>query len=291
MVRQRNRAAHLFLAPFLVLFLGFFVFPVIYAFGMSLFVSRGLTSLFVGFSNYTLAFHDGDFWASIMRMIYFGLIQVTVMLLLALIFALFLDSSLAHARGLYRLLYFLPYAVPGVVGAIVWAYLYSPNTGPLPGIVHGLGLRADLLSSDVILYSIMVIVTWGWTGYNITLFSAGLTSISPDLYEAARIDGAGEFWIAVRIKIPLLRPLLLLTTVLSIIGTLQLFNEPYILSALTPIPSTFTPNLDIYNTAFQYGSFNYSATLAIILTAITFVASYLFLFLTSRGREDGLAWQ
>lgn len=289
MGRQRNRAAYLFLGPFLILFLGFFVFPVIYAFGMSLFASRGLTSIFVGFTNYTLAFHDADFWSSIVRMVYFGLIQVTVMLLLALIFALFLDSPLAHAGGLYRLIYFLPYAVPGVVGAIVWAYLYSPNTGPLPGIVNGLGLHVNLLSPDVILYSIMVIVTWGWTGYNMTLFNAGLTSISPELYEAARIDGAGEFWIALRIKVPLLRPLLVLTAVLSIIGTLQLFNEPYILASLTPIASTFTPNLDIYNTAFQYGSFNYSATLAIILTVITFAASYLFLFLTGRGQEEGLA--
>ena len=84
---------------------------------------------------------------------------------------------------------------------------------------------------------------------------------------------------------------MVLTAVLSIIGTLQLFNEPYILASLTAIPSTFTPNLDIYNTAFSFGSFNYSATLAIILTAITFAASYLFLFLSGRGQEEGLAWQ
>jgi multiple sugar transport system permease protein len=113
--RRRNGAAYLFLTPFLILFAGFFLFPVIYAFGMSLFASRGPTSLFVGFNNYTLAFHDTDFWSAIVRVIYFGLVQVTVMLLLALIFALFLDSPLAHARGVYRLLYFLPYAVAGHV--------------------------------------------------------------------------------------------------------------------------------------------------------------------------------
>lgn len=290
MTRKRNGAAYLFLAPFLILFGGFFIFPIIYAFGLSLFASRGLTSIFVGFTNYTLAVHDTDFWSAIVRVIYFGVIQVTVMLLLALILALFLDSPLAHARGVYRLLYFLPYAVPGVVGAIIWAYLYSPTTGPLQAIVTGVGLRVNLLSSDTVLYSIMVIVTWGWTGYNMTLLNAGLASISTDLYEAARLDGASDVAIALRIKVPLLRPLLVLTAVLSIIGTLQLFNEPYILASLTSIPSTFTPNLDIYNQGFQFGSFNYSATLAIILTAITVIASALFLLVTSHGREES-AWQ
>ena len=269
MARHRNGAAYLFLAPFLLLFAGFFLFPIIYAFGLSLFASRGLASVFVGFTNYILAFQDTEFWSAIARVTYFGVIQVAVMLALSLVFALFLDSPLAHAHGLYRLLYFLPYAVPGVVGAIVWAYLYSPTTGPLQGIVTGVGLHVSLLSSDVILYSMMVIVTWAWAGYNMTLLSAGLASISPELYDAARLDGAGQFSIAVRIKVPLLRPLLVLIAVLSIIGSMQLFNEPYILSAVTSIPSTYTPNLDIYNTAFQFGSFNYSATLAILLTALT----------------------
>jgi multiple sugar transport system permease protein len=287
--RQRNRSAYLFLSPFLILFLGFFIFPIIYAVNLSLYASRGLTSIFVGFNNYTLASHDTSFWSSIVRMLYFGAIQVTIMLLLALIYALFLDSPLALASGFFRLIYFLPYAVPGVIGAIVWAYLYAPDAGPLQGYVSALGLHVNLLDASVILYSIMVIVTWEWTGYNITLYNAGLASISPDLYEAARMDGASEFWIAVQIKIPLLRPILVLTAVLSIIGTLQLFNEPYVLSPFTPIPITFTPNLDIYNTAFQFGSFNYAAALAMMLAAITFVASYLFLFLTGRGQSEGLA--
>lgn len=288
MGRTRHRAAYLFLAPFLVLFLGFFVLPVIYAFGMSLYISRGLASIFVGFQNYELAFQDADFWSSIERMIYFGVVQVTLMLLLALVFALILDSPLGHARTLYRLLYFLPYAVPGVVSAIIWSYLYGPYTGPLQGILNRIGIHVSLLASNIILYSIMNIVTWAWTGYNMTIIAAGLTNISPDLYEAARIDGAGEFWIAVRIKIPLVRPLLVLIAVLSIIGTLQLFNEPYILATLTPIPASFTPNLDVYQTAFSFGSFNYSATLAIILSVITIAASYLFLFLTGRGHEEAL---
>jgi multiple sugar transport system permease protein len=287
MGRRRNGAAYLFLAPFLILFAGFFLFPIIYAVNMSLYVSRGVSSLFVGLNNYTLALHDSDFWSSIGRMVYFGVIQVTVMLSLALIFALLLDTRLAHFPSLYRLLYFLPYAVPGVVGAIVWAYLYSPSTGPLQNMVDALGLRVNLLSSNVVLYSIMVIVTWAWTGYNLTILNAGLASISPDLYEAARIDGANEFWIALRIKVPLVRSLLVLTAVLSIIGTLQLFNEPYILSSLTSIPSAYTPNLDIYNMAFSFDSFNYAATLAVILALITLMASYLFLFVTGRGQGDG----
>jgi multiple sugar transport system permease protein len=183
-------------------------------------------------------------------------------------------------------LFFLPYAIPGVVATIVWSYLYSPGVGPIQGLVSALSSKTDLLSSDVILYSMMNMVTWAWVGYNLTILASGLAAISSDLYEAARIDGAGEFWIAIRIKVPLLRPMLTLLTVLSIIGTLQLFNEPYILNMLTPIPSTYTPNYDIYMTAFSYGSFNYAATLAILLACITFIASFLFLFLTGLGQGE-----
>ncbi len=286
MPRRRSGTAYLFLAPFLILFAGFFIGPILYAGGMSLFAARGQASRFVGLTNYTLAVQDTEFWAAIVRVTYFGVLEVAVLLTLALVVALVLDSPLAHAPGLYRLLYFLPYAVPGVVGAIVWAYLFSPTTGPLQSIVSGVGLRVDLLSSDVVLYSIMVIATWAWAGYTMTLLSAGLTAIAPELYDAARLDGAGEVAIAVRIKVPLLRPLLVLSAVVSLIGSLQLFNEPYILSTVTSIPSTFTPNLDIYNTAFQFGAFNYAATLAILLTALTAVAAGVFLLVTGRAQGD-----
>ncbi len=285
MKKGSYRTAYIFLAPFLLLFLAFFLFPIVYAFIMSLQTSRGLSSVYVGFHNYEVALHDTDFWSAIARMVYFGVIQVTTMLLAALVSALLLDSPFAHARRFYRLLYFLPYAVPGVVGAILWGYLYAPTIGPLQAILNALGLHISLLNTNIILYSIMNMVSWGWIGYNMTIYTSGLAAISPQLYEAARMDGANELWLAIRVKVPLLRPLLVLTSVMSIIGTLQIFSEPYILSSLTSIPFSYTPNLDIYNTAFSFGAFNYAATLAVLLTVITCVASSLFLYVIRRGQE------
>jgi multiple sugar transport system permease protein len=211
------------------------------------------------------------------------------MLLLALFLALLLDSPFAHARPFYRLIYFIPYAVPGVVAAIVWANLYSPSIGPLQNIVNHVGGGTNLLGPNTLLYSIMVIVTWSWTGYNMTILAAGLTSIPPELVEAARIDGASELRIAVQIKVPMLRALLLLTSVLSIIGTLQMFSEPYIFRSLTVIPTTYTPNIDIYNQAFTFGSFNYATTLAVVLSGLTFLMSGIFLLITSRRQRRGVA--
>jgi multiple sugar transport system permease protein len=289
LARARQRSAYAFLAPYLLLFLVFFILPFVYSFLLSLQTTRGVVTEFVGLHNYALALADANFWSAVLRMVYFGLIQVTAMLLLALAFALVLDSPAVKGTNFFRLVYFLPYAVPGVVAAIMWGYLYSPTVGPIASVVHAVhGKFVNFLDPNVVLYSIMNMVTWEWTGYNMTILHSGLTSISPELYDAARIDGASEWQIALRIKTPLLRGLLVLTAVLSIIGTLQLFNEPYILasSGLTALPYSYTPNMDVYNEGFSFGAFNYSATLAVVLAVVTFVASYLFMWLVRRGQAE-----
>jgi multiple sugar transport system permease protein len=165
----------------------------------------------------------------------------------------------------------------------MWGFLYSPDLNPILsifGIFTG-GKPLNLLDSGTVLYGIMNMATWAWTGYNMTIYFASLTSIPIELYDAAKIDGCNEFQTAWHIKLPLLKQVIIMTTVLSIIGSLQLFNEPYVLSSLTSIPATFTPNMDIYNMAFAYGNFTYSATLSITLVLITFIASLLFMYATS----------
>ncbi|MCL6444417.1 MAG: sugar ABC transporter permease [Alicyclobacillus sp.] len=246
------------------------------------------SSHFAGFTNYLLVLHDSGFWEAIGRVTYYGVVQVSVMLFIAILLALLLDSPYVKGKSFFRLVYFLPYAVPGVIAAIMWGFLYSPDLNPLLGafkLFTG-GKSVDLLSSTHLLYSIMNMATWEWTGYNMTIYYAGLTSIPIELYDAAKIDGCSELQVAWHIKLPLLRPMLVMTTVLSIIGSLQLFNEPSILSSLTAVPNDYTPNMDIYNTAFSYGNFNYSAALSLTLALITIIASVLFMYLT-RTRETG----
>ena len=280
---RRAAVPYVMLVPFLVFFIAFFIYPFFYAFYLSLFASKMGHSYYVGFNNYLTAFTDGSFWGSIGTVLRYGVMQLLSMLILALLLALLLDSPIIKGKATFRLLYFLPYAVPGVIAALMWGFLYSRQLDPLLSVlgIFNHWKPPNVLSQGNLLYSIVNIVIWEWTGYNMTLYFAGLTSLPLELYDAAKIDGCNEFQTAVRIKLPLIRPIIIFTWVLSIIGAFQLFNEPFILSSLTAVPSDFTPNMYIYNMAFAYSNFHYSATLSFFLAMVTLVASLVFLYLTS----------
>ncbi|KLU60667.1 lactose transport system permease protein LacF [Peptococcaceae bacterium CEB3] len=274
-------APYVFLAPFLLLFLLFFIFPFFYALYLSLFVTRMGQPLYVGLLNYVHLFQDSAYWASLVTVFRFSLVQVLILLTVSMAIALFLDTPYVKSKGLFRLVYFLPYAVPGVIAAVIWGFLYSPELNPA---LHWLGINP--LSGKGLFWAIVNMTIWQLTGYNMTLLFANLTSIPVDIYEAAHLDGCSEARLAWSIKLPLLRPTIILITVLSIIGTLQLFNQPFILMSLTTVPANFTPNLDIYTTAFSYGNFNYSAAMAVVLALITVLASFLFIYGTSANRRS-----
>ena len=275
------------LAPFLILFFAFYIYPFFYAFYLSLFASQMGQSHYVGLTNYLSALKDGAFWSSIGTVAKFGVMQLLTMLILALILALLLDSPIVKGKATFRLLYFLPYAVPGVIAALMWGFLYSNQLDPLLSILGAFNhwKAPDVLSQRNLLSSIVNIVLWEWTGYNMTLYFAGLTSLPLELYDAAKIDGCNELLVALKIKLPLIRPVIIFTWVLSIIGAFQLFNEPFILSSLTAVPANFTPNMYIYNMAFAYNNFHYSATLSFFLAFVTLAASLLFLYATSERRR------
>ncbi len=284
--RQRVVLPYLFLAPFLLLFILFFILPLGYALGISLFADRLVGgTVFVGSQNYLQAFQDSSFWEGVRRMLLFMVVQVPVMLCLALIFALLLDSGVTKLRTLFRLGFFLPYAIPSVVSALLWGYLYGPSFGPFAQIASSLHLPAPgFLTDSGMLASIGNIVTWQWTGYNMIILYAALQAIPQELYEAALVDGATGWKVARYIKIPLIAPALVLTCVFSIIGSLQLFNEPRIMWTIAPtvIQDHYTPNLYAYTLAFTNQQYNYSAAISFTLGAIVFVCSYIFMLATNR---------
>lgn len=286
--RPRRRIAGaplIMVAPFAALFLVFFVLPLIYSVGISFTSAR--TQGFVGFANYEYMFGLSAFWSGLLRMIYFGVLQVTIMIVCAVGLALFLDSPYARARRVFSTVYFLPYAVPGVIAAIMWGFLFTPQLDGLLRLPVELGLSSKPISPldpSTALYAIMFIVTWEFTGYNMTIYMTSLSSIPREILDAARIDGASEGQIARYIKLPLLRRTLSFTVVLSIIGTLQLFNEPSIIGELTPIGSSYTPNLLIYTTAFSLGNIPVAAAMSIVLAIITIAGSLAF-FRITRSRE------
>jgi len=276
--RRQAVAAYCFVAPFFLVFLAMLVLPLFYSGYLSLFREQLMGgTVFTGVGNYVRALQDQAFISGVLRMARFLVIQVPVMLGLSLVFALALDSGRLRLQRAIRLSIFVPYAVPGVIAALMWGYLYGPDFGPFAQGARALGLATpQFLGNDWMLGSIMNIVTWSFAGYNMIILYAALRSIPPELYEAARVDGAGEFRVAWSIKIPAIKPALLLTTIFSVIGTFQLFNEPSLLRILAPnvIGVGYTPNLYAYNLAFTNQEINYAAAIAFLLGFVIMVVSY-----------------
>lgn len=272
-------AGYLFIAPFLVVFAAMFIAPLAYALYLSLFRSQLIGgTVFVGIGNYTQALTDPDFLSGVWRILRFFVIQVPIMLVLATLFALLLDSGRLRAPKLFRIAFFVPFAVPGVVAALMWGYIYGARFGPLTQIAQAVGLGAPgFLTSGGLLPSIANIVTWEFAGYNMITLYAALRSIPPELYEAAAADGAGPVRTALSIKLPLLRPAIGVTLLFSIIGSFQLFNEPRILGAVagSVITPNWTPNLYAYTLAFTNQQINYAAAVSFLLGFVILVATYL----------------
>lgn len=286
---RRIGLPYLFLSPFLLLFALFFLLPLGYALYISLFRDRLVGgTIYVGIQNYQQVLHDPNFWDGVRNVLLVLLVQVPIMLVLALTFALVLDSKLLRFKTLFRVGFFLPYTIPSVIGALLWGYLYSSNIGPFVDITNFFHLPAiGFLTSKGMLPSIENIVTWQWTGYNMVIMYTALQSVPTDLYDAAHVDGASGWDIARYIKIPLIRPAIIVTMVFSIIGTLQLFNEPQIMGTIAAnvIQDHYTPNLYAYNLAFTNQEYNYSAAVSFALGALAFAFSYIFMLSTNRREQ------
>lgn len=292
----QQRAPWILLAPFLLLFLLTFLAPIAYAVVQSfvreersgLFGEQGTTTTFAGFSNYVQAFANTEFLESIGRVLLFGVVQVPVMIIAATALALLLESASARWPQFFRAAYFMPYGVPGVIASVLWSFLYVPGLSPFIDIAAIVGIELDFLGPNVVLWSIANIVTWTYTGYNMLIIIAQLKAIPEDVYEAARVDGASPWRIARSIQLPLITPALTLTTIFSIIGTIQLFAEPQILQTVSPaIGNEYTPNLAAYNSAFNYNNYNVAAAQAVTIALTAFVLSYAFLYLSNRRSNDG----
>jgi multiple sugar transport system permease protein len=278
-----------FVAPFLVVFALVFLAPIGYAFHLSLYREQAFFggNEFVGLANYTDVFSDAKFWNGAVRVLLFFAVQVPIMLGLALVAALAIDSGRLRAPRMFRLVIFLPYAVPGVVAVLMWGYMYGTSFGLAGDLNDLLGTAIRPLSKGLVLSSIINIVTWEFVGYNMLIFYSALRTVPEDLYEAAALDGAGPLRTVFSVKIPAIRGAIVIATIFSIIGSFQLFNEPNILRNLIPnvITSGYTPNMYAYNLSFGGQQYNYSAAVAIVMGVITAIIAYV---VQLRGSREAL---
>jgi multiple sugar transport system permease protein len=279
---------YVFVAPAAALFVLFIMVPVLYTAYLSLLKVQvsglGLgagarTEVFAALENYQLAVSDPELWASALRVLAYGAILVPTMLGLALLFALLLDVRRVRFRRFSRLSIFLPYAVPGVIATLLWGFLYLPTVSPLQYLLHAMSLpQPDLLGPQSFIFSIVNIALWGGVGFNMVVLYTALQAISPELFESARIDGASELQMALRIKVPMVTPALILTAVFAIITTLQVFSEPTTLRPLTnSIPSTWTPLMKIYRDAFTRNDVYSAAATSMLLALGILVVSFGFM--------------
>ena len=273
-----------FLAPFIGLFVLFYIVPIGYAIYQSFFKTErqgafgAPQQVFGGFSQYALALQNSDFWASIGRVLLFFVVSIPIQLGLALVFALLLDSPIVKGKSFFRVSFFAPYAVPGVIAALMWGFLYAPSLSPFTTLVTNI----RFLSPELVLFAIANIVNWVFIGYNMIIIYSALKAIPEELYEAARVDGATQLRVAWSVKIPIVAPALILTGVFSIIGTLQLFNEPTVIRTLTSgVSSNYTPNMVVYATS-TIPNYNLSAAYSVLLALTTCALSFSFLKLTQK---------
>jgi multiple sugar transport system permease protein len=285
--RRRDRRGIWFVAPFLVAFLVFMVAPLGYAIYTSLYTTRIIGgTAFTGASNYTATVQSGEFWSGVVRVIIFGAIQVPVMLLIAFFFACVFDLRLAKFGRVLRTIFFIPFAIPAVVGTVMWSFLLEPQFGPFSHFASLLGFPdTNFYSPGLMLPSIIVIVIWEWTGYNMIILYTALKSVPRDVVEAAILDGAPVWRIILRVKLPMVRPAIVMLLFLNTIGALQLFTEPLILSYFQPdaISVNYTPTLYIYNTGIGGGQYNLAAAAAVLLGVVIVLISCVSLVLRRRG--------
>ncbi|SDX84282.1 multiple sugar transport system permease protein [Amycolatopsis xylanica] len=275
MAHRKTRLPYLLVLPAVLLFAGFVVAPGIYALVLSFQqrkVSGGLlgtggSTVFAGIDNYASVFGDAELWHSVLRMLAVGAISIPGTVGLALLFALMLDVPRTRLGRFSRLAIFLPYAVPGVIATLMWGFLYLPATSPFGG---------DFFGTTSVFFSVGNIVVWGAAGFNMIVIFTALRALPPEVYEAAKLDGCSEFQIALRIKVPMVRPAIWMCALFSALAALQLFNEPNTLRPLSnAISSTWVPLMKIYNDAFVDSDLYRAAATSVLFTVMALAVSFI----------------
>ncbi|MFH9742254.1 carbohydrate ABC transporter permease [Streptomyces roseolus] len=296
-MKARTRAAALLLTPFFLLFTAVLVVPIGYAVWLSLFTEKqsglgfgGSETVFTGLGNYATALGDRAFREGFGVLLGYCLLYLPLLLCGALGLALLLDSALARARRFFQLALFLPHAVPGIIAALIWVYLYTPQLSPVVRAMEAGGIGFDFFSPEGALPSVVNIALWEWLGYNLIIFYAALQAIDRSVLEAATVDGAGAWRTAFSVKIPLLRGSLAMVGLFTVIGSLQLFTEPLILSRGTgsAVTSTWTPNMYAYSAAFDRNDYGLAAAASILLALTAALLSFAVTRL-ARGRKEKTA--
>ncbi len=274
-----DMTAWLFIVPSVILIVLFIFYPMVQAFITSFQTGIGNNMHFNGIDNYIRLFSDETFKKALVNTILYLIVQVPIMILLALIISSMLNDKKLKGRDFFRTAIFLPCISSLVAYSIIFKSLFASD-----GFVNAILMNLNIISEPISWIShptlarvlIIIAITWRWTGYNMVFYLSGLQSIDDSIYEAADIDGATGIQKFRYMTVPLLKPIILFTTINSTIGTLQLFDEPMNITQGGPANATITISQYIYNVLFKYTpDFGYAAAMSfvvvILIVALSFV--------------------
>lgn len=288
--KRRSRTAYLFLTPFFIVFLVFSVFPIFYSLVLS-FCDMDLLSgkfTFTGFANYQRLFTSKFFYESIGNTLLIWIMSIVPQLTIAFLLALLLNNKWFRGRFILRNLYYFPNLVTPVTIGLLFGALFSYPGGAVNNIISALGLEAVDFQNNQMLARVVISIAICWKnfGYNIIFFTAGLNSISDDVYEAAVMDGANAWHKIKYITIPMMRPILIYVMVTSIIGGLQIFDESMLVFKSVPGNATTTMVKYLYDSAFTRFQFGFGASVAYGIFLIIGFFSIISLMITREKKDD-----
>ncbi len=268
------------------MFVFFLVLPIIYALYDSFFTSRLVGgTVFTGFTNYEMVLTSGQFWRGMLRTVTYAAIQVPVLIIIATFFATMFDIGVAKWGGFFRTIFFIPFAVPTVVAGVMWSFLLEDPYGPFNQILKDVGLKSFNFfgAGSPLLGSIVVIAVWEWSGYTVVILFTALKSVPREVVESSLMDGASLRRVITRIKLPMIGPAITLVVILNVIGALQLFVEPEVLTVFTTnVSYNYTPTIYLYNQAYAAQEYNLAAAISFVLGLIIIIISVSFVMLRRR---------
>ncbi|MEW1889671.1 MULTISPECIES: sugar ABC transporter permease [unclassified Streptomyces] len=280
---RQNLAGWLYSTPFLALFLTFMAFPIVATLLMS-FTDFGLRNVthpldanFVGFDNYTALFDDPKFMKALFNTCYFVVLGVPLTIGSGLVAAVLLNSGIDRFRTFFRVGFYVPVVTAIVAVAVIWRFVLDPSEGLIAGLGAQLGFSTpDFLASKALaMPSLIVMAVWRNMGTAMVLFLAGLQAIPVEVREAAKLDGAGAFQEFRRITVPLLRPTMLYVAVMTTIGFLNVFEEPFVMTDGGPGDSTLTVSLHMYKEGFSFFHMGSASAMAYVLFTIVLAVTLL----------------
>jgi ABC-type sugar transport system permease subunit len=273
---RRHRWPYLFIAPFFVLFAIFFVFPIVFSFWLSLNEWRGTGPMrFVGIQNYVALLRDGGFWNSMFNAAILFVLYVPIMTVLAVILAAALNDRFVRLRGFWKAVVFLPYITSMVAVGFTFRLIFDTRSGIANDVIGMIGVGPipwldDPWGAKV---TLAILITWAWLGYNTVIMLAGLQTIPTEVVEAARVDGATRLQALRLVTVPMLKPVILFSLTLSVIGTFSLFTEPSVLTRGGPARATTMPVMEIFSTTFSGLRFGYAAAMSYVVFAVIVLAT------------------